>query len=225
MPDEPSPVKQLDRLSLKMLTDCKFYHTSAGCPKYKQMNKRSGATTRVIDNRTRVIDHRTTAIIPRRNATQTENNTNTANNNQSSAPNENTVDEDEFNPEKNCAFRHCPASLNVIDVCTKWMKFKTCASLTCPKRHIPHEPQYTRRVPTDLTQMCRKMDECKNPVCCSKHPTRWINGLRFKEDDKDFRISNKIKSAVEVSIGTDLMSDKMNEDFLDDGLTGDLMEF
>ena len=87
MPDEPSPVKQLDRLSLKMLTDCKFYHTSAGCPKYKQMNKRSGTTTRVIDR---------TAIIQRRNATQTENNTNTANNQSSSQNHENTVNEDEF---------------------------------------------------------------------------------------------------------------------------------
>jgi len=223
MPDEPSPVRQLDRLSLKMLTDCQFYHTSAGCPKYKQMNKRSGTTTRVISSNSRTG----TAIIQRRNASQTENNTNTENN-QSSSQNENTANEDEFNPAKNCAFRHCPASLNVIDVCTKWMKFKTCDSLTCPKRHIPQEPHYTRRVPSNLTQMCRKMDQCKNPVCCLKHPTRWMNGLRFKEDDKDFRIPHKYKSTVEVSSvsrGTDLMSDKMNEDFFDDGLTGDLMEF
>jgi hypothetical protein len=222
MPDELCPVRQLDRLSLKMLTDCQFYHTSAGCPKYKQMNKRSGTTFRVLSHNPNGTS--TDRIV---SAPQRENITNTESN-QSSSQNENTANEDKFNPEKNCAFRHCPASLNVIDVCTKWMKFKTCDSLTCPKRHLPQEPHYIRRVPSDLTQMCRKMDKCKNPVCCSKHPTRWINGLRFKEDDKDFKIPHKFKSTVEVSSvarATNVMSDKMNEDFFDERLTGDLMEF
>jgi len=195
MQETPSPVKQLDRLTLKMLTDCKFFKTPGGCKKYTQMNKRQRTTV-------------------------TENSTNNQNN-------ENTVNEDDFNPEKNCAFRH-PKNLHPTDVCTKWMKFKTCDNVNCPKRHLPQEPHYTRRIPKDLTEMCRKGDECKNPVCCYKHPVRWINGFRYKEDDKDFKIPHKVKSTVtgssvagsSVALGTNLMSEKIvNDDVLD------LMEF
>ena len=69
------------------------------------------------------------------------------------------------------------------------MKFKTCNKVSCPKRHLPHQPNFLRRIPSDLTQICRKGDECMNPVCCFRHPTRWINGLRYKEDPSDIPIN------------------------------------
>ena len=77
------------------------------------------------------------------------------------------------------------------------MKFKTCNNVSCPKRHLPQQPNYLRRIPADLTEKCRRGEECMNPICCYKHPTRWINGLRYREDASDFPIKTKVKSLVQ----------------------------
>merc|ERR1711887_226377 len=165
-----------------MLTDCQFFHSPGGCQKYKCMKKRLANSSNSNSNN----NNSSTAQTGNNGQTTETTTTNTE---------DNTADDDEFNPEKNCAFRHCQASLKSKDVCIKWMKFKTCNNVSCPKRHLPQLPNYLRRIPSDLTQLCRKGDDCMNPVCCFKHPTRWINGLRYKEDPSDIPIKTaKTKS-------------------------------